>query len=96
MADSKSWHLYMVRTANGHLYTGITTDVPRRIAEHESGKGAKYLRGKGPLQLAYTIEVGSYGDALKREIMIKKMRKEDKERIASGNKSFIIAPDAQA
>lgn len=68
------WYLYMVRCANGHLYTGITTDVARRFSEHQSGsaKSAKFLRGKGPLTLAYSETVGNHSDALKREIALKK------------------------
>ena len=73
-ANTALWYLYMVRCANGHLYTGITTDVARRFSEHQSGssKSAKFLRGKGPLTLAYSETVGSHSDALKREIALKK------------------------
>ena len=69
------WYLYVVRCANGHLYTGVTTDVARRFSEHQSGsaKSAKYLRGKGPLTLMYQEMVGSQGDALRREIAVKKL-----------------------
>jgi len=93
MSDPQQWHLYMVRTADGHLYTGITTDVARRFEEHSSGKGAKYLRGKGPLELAYTQEAGSRSEALKIELMVKKMSKPEKERLAAGGKSVSIIPD---
>lgn len=74
MATESVWYLYMVRCANGHLYTGVTTDVARRFSEHQSGsaKSAKFLRGKGPLTLAYSETVGSRSDALKREIELKK------------------------
>ncbi|MGS0677434.1 GIY-YIG nuclease family protein [Shewanella sp. 125m-1] len=73
-SQPQQWYLYMVRCANGHLYTGVTTDVERRFAEHQSGsaKSAKFLRGKGPLTLAYFETVGSHSDALKREIVLKK------------------------
>jgi len=47
------WFLYLVRTADNALYTGITTDVPRRFLQHQTGKGAKALRGKGELTLAF-------------------------------------------
>jgi putative endonuclease len=64
----------MVRCANGHLYTGVTTDVARRFKEHQSNspKSAKFLRGKGPLTLAYSETVGNRSEALKREIALKK------------------------
>lgn len=74
------WYLYLVRCANGHLYTGVTTDVARRFSEHQSGgiKSAKYLRGKGPLTLMYQEKVGTRSDALKREIAVKKLSRAQK------------------
>jgi len=77
------WFIYMVRCKGGQLYTGITTHVERRLAEHQSGKGAKFLRGKGPLALAFQRNIGSHSEALKTEAAIKKMAKADKERIIS-------------
>lgn len=81
-----TWFLYMVRCANGHLYTGVTTDVTRRFAEHQSGsaKSAKYLRGKGPLTLVYSETVGSRSDALKREIALKKWPRSKKLALIEG------------
>ncbi|MGI2142171.1 GIY-YIG nuclease family protein [Shewanella baltica] len=78
--SSSLWYLYVVRCANGHLYTGVTTDVARRFSEHQSGsiKSAKYLRGKGPLTLMYQEQVGSHGDALRREIAVKKLSRSQK------------------
>ena len=75
------WHLYMVRTKTGELYTGIATDVERRFAEHTEGgkKGAKYLRGRGPLKLVFKQKIGTRSEALKAEAGIKKMSKEEKE-----------------
>ena len=46
---SVTWYLYLLETRRGMLYTGITTDVARRLAQHEAGQGAKALRGRGPL-----------------------------------------------
>ena len=78
--SSSLWYLYLVRCANGHLYTGVTTNVARRFSEHQSGgiKSAKYLRGKGPLTLMYQEQVGSHGDALRREIAVKKLSRSQK------------------
>ena len=75
-----TWYLYLIRCANGHLYTGITTDVARRFNEHQSSspKAAKYLRGKGPLTLMYQEQVGTHSDALKREIAVKKLSRAQK------------------
>jgi len=71
--DEPIWHLYLLETAGGALYTGITTDVDRRLAEHAAGRGAKALRGKGPLTLRHREPVGSHGDALRREAEIKRL-----------------------
>ena len=75
----KVWYIYMIRCKGDVLYTGITTDVQRRFKEHESGKGAKFLRGKAPLQLVYQQQVGNHSDALKTELKIKKLSKLEKE-----------------
>ena len=72
------WYLYILRCADGSLYTGITTDVEKRLAVHRSGKGAKYTRGRGPLELVYREECGNHSDALKREWEIKRMPREQK------------------
>ena len=71
--DRPVWHLYMLWTSRGTLYTGISTDVARRFQQHVSGRGAKSLRGKGPLTLAYQEVVGSQGEALRLEARIKKL-----------------------
>jgi len=78
--QASTWYLYLIRCANGHLYTGITTDVARRFNEHQSSspKAAKYLRGKGPLTLMYQEQVGTRSDALKREIAVKKLSRSQK------------------
>lgn len=78
------WHLYMLRCRDGKLYTGITTDIERRIAMHRAGKGAKYLRGRAPLNLVYRRRIGSRSLALKMEQAVKKLPKCEKERIVEG------------
>lgn len=82
------WFLYLVRTANNALYTGITTDVARRFLEHQTGKGAKALRGKGELTLAFSAHVGELSLALKMEYRIKQLTKRQKERLVAGDGSF--------
>ncbi len=79
----QGWHIYFVRTRYGSLYTGIATDVARRLAEHEqaTGRGAKYLRSKGPLELAYQTKIGDRALALKVERCVKKLKKDQKEHI---------------
>ena len=72
------WKLYILRCGDGTLYTGITTDVDKRFAQHAAGKGAKYTRGRGPLELVYREECGDHSAALKRELEIKAMKREEK------------------
>ncbi|GIU52464.1 MULTISPECIES: GIY-YIG nuclease family protein [Shewanella] len=74
------WFLYIVKCHNGHLYTGITTDVNRRFAEHQAGgaKGAKYLKGKGPLTLVYQENAVDRSAATKRELAVKKLNRSNK------------------
>lgn len=74
-----TWKLYILRCGDGSLYTGITTDVQKRLAAHRSGKGAKYTRGRGPLELVYSEECGSHSDGLRRELEIKRLTREEKE-----------------
>ncbi|MGB4247305.1 MAG: GIY-YIG nuclease family protein [Pseudohongiellaceae bacterium] len=83
---SEGWYLYLVRCRNGTLYTGITTDVERRFAEHqESGtKAARYLRGKGPLELVYTIAAGNRATASALECRIKNLTRADKQSLIAG------------
>ena len=79
MKQATPWHLYMVRTAAGHLYTGISNDVPRRFAQHQAGRGAKALKGKGPLQLVFQCEAGDRSQASKLEYRLKQLNKSQKE-----------------
>lgn len=69
----RKWYLYILRCRDGTLYTGITTDVARRFAQHNAGKGAKYTRGRGPLELVYQAECANHSDALKQERYIKSL-----------------------
>ncbi len=72
------WYDYMIRCKDDTLYTGITDDVQKRFAAHRAGKGAKYTRGRGPLELVYTEEVPDKSAALKREIAIKRLTRAEK------------------
>jgi putative endonuclease len=79
------WHVYMIRTAQGHLYTGISTDVDRRLAEHESGRaGARSLRGKGPLALVWQCPASDRSEASRLEYRIKQLSRRDKHRLVAG------------
>lgn len=72
------WYLYILRCGDESLYTGITTDVEKRLEAHRSGRGAKYTRGRGPLTLVYREECGTHSDALKRERAVKALPREAK------------------
>jgi predicted GIY-YIG superfamily endonuclease len=73
-----TWKLYILRCGDGSLYTGITVDVEKRLAAHRSGKGAKYTRGRGPLELVYTEACDDKSAALKRECEIKALTRQRK------------------
>ena len=75
------WYLYILRCKDDTLYTGITTDVEKRLEAHRSGRGAKYTRGRAPLELVYRENCGSHSDALKREHQIKALSREDKQKL---------------
>lgn len=81
MATAGDWHVYVVRARDGRLYTGVSTDVERRLAEHSSdtGRGAKALRGRGPLELAFARRIGERGLALRVEHALKALSREEKE-----------------
>lgn len=76
-----TWHLYILRCKDGSLYTGITTDVEKRLEAHRSGKGAKYTRGRAPLELVYREPCGDHSAALKRELEIKALVRAQKEKL---------------
>ncbi|MCE7566935.1 GIY-YIG nuclease family protein [Aliivibrio fischeri] len=80
MTEKKStWFIYLIRTRVGSLYCGITNNLERRFKMHQNGKGAKYLKGKGPLTLVWHRDVENKSIALKYEYRIKKMTKASKE-----------------
>ncbi|MGC8122018.1 GIY-YIG nuclease family protein [Marinobacter sp. VGCF2001] len=88
MADC--WYLYLVRTGSGSLYTGITTDVDRRFSEHQAGapRGARSLRGKGPLTLEFRVPVGDRSRASRLEWRVKRWPKSRKEALVLGRVSL--------
>lgn len=79
----KPWQLYILRCADGSLYTGIAVDAWKRLAVHRSGKGAKYTRGRGPLELVYLEACADHSAALRREMEVKSFSHEEKEILAA-------------
>jgi putative endonuclease len=79
-----SWTVYLARCGDGTLYTGVTTDPERRLAEHNRGCGAAYTRSRLPVELIYLERVGSRSHALRREHAIKRMSRAEKEALPLG------------
>jgi len=77
-----AYYCYMVKCANDAYYTGWTTDPVRRVKEHNAGRGARYTRMHGPVELVYVEEVADHIAALKREAAIKKLKHGGKVRLA--------------
>lgn len=84
-----AWQVYIIRCADGSLYTGITTDCQRRLRQHAGGRGARYLRGRGPLRLVYLEGGHDRSSAGRREWAIKAMCRAAKERLLHGKDNEI-------
>ncbi len=85
------WYLYMIRCSDNSLYTGITTDVSRRLSEHNgTGKrpGAKYLRGRAPLKLEFSVSAGNRSSASRLELLVKKLNHTEKEKLIKGERKL--------
>lgn len=74
-------YVYILRCGDETLYTGYTTDVERRLEEHRSGSGAKYTRGRGPLELVHVETYATRSAAMAREYEIKQLSRDEKERL---------------
>jgi putative endonuclease len=77
-------YVYVLRCADDTLYTGYTTDVQRRVAEHDAGEGAKYTRGRTPVELVHVESFDSKSAAMSREYEIKQYARAEKERLIEG------------
>ncbi|MEZ9183118.1 GIY-YIG nuclease family protein [Vibrio splendidus] len=77
------WVVYLIRNRHNALYCGVTNNLERRFEQHQTGKGAKALKGKGPLKLVWSFDVGSKSEALKTEYAIKQLPKYRKEKLVS-------------
>jgi putative endonuclease len=73
------WWVYVLRCADGTLYTGVTTDPARRLAQHNAGTASKYTRCRRPVVIAYRERARTHGDALRREFAIKKLSRAAKD-----------------
>lgn len=77
----KAWYVYMLHCADNSVYTGVALDVEARVEKHNSGKGAKYTRGRLPVRVVYREQLDSHGAALKRERALKKLRPLEKQQL---------------
>jgi putative endonuclease len=83
VVSSSAWYVYIVRCSDASLYTGITTRIEARLAKHNAGKGARYTRGRAPVELVYLEAVEDRGAALRREALIKRLPADRKRRLLS-------------
>ena len=81
--ENKQWVVYILECGDGTLYTGITDQFAKRFQAHKTGKGAKYTRGRGPLQLRYMENCADMSQALRREIAVKKLSRKEKLELCS-------------
>jgi putative endonuclease len=83
-----SWVCYLLQCADNTLYCGITNDLDKRLAAHNAGEGAKYTRGRTPVKLLYREICADKSAALKREIQIKQMPRNEKLKLCMGSAIF--------
>jgi len=83
-----NWQVYIILCSDNSLYTGITTDLERRLQQHAKGKGAKYFRGRNPLQVVFLESGHTRSTACQRELIIKAMTRGEKYLLiaSEGNK----------
>ena len=87
MTDDGDHYVYVLQCADDTLYTGYTTDVTRRVAEHDAGEGAKYTRGRTPVELVHVEQFDSKSAAMSREYEIKQLSASRKETLVENNES---------
>lgn len=75
------WFLYMLRCRDNTLYTGITTDLERRLTQHNDGSASRYTRSRKPVKMVYNEICDDHSAALKRECAVKKLTREEKKRL---------------
>lgn len=86
---SGTWHVYVLRCADGTLYTGISNDVARRVDLHNQGRGARYTRGRLPVRLVYQEEAGSRAAATRREAAVKRMPRTAKIQLVTQSQGLV-------
>jgi putative endonuclease len=79
----EAWFVYIVECVDGTLYVGVARDVAARIAAHDAGRGARYTRGRGPLRLLAKRRCATHGDALRLEMALKRLPRQEKLTVAA-------------
>lgn len=87
-----NWQVYIILCTDNSLYTGITTDIERRLAQHGSARGAKYFRGRKPRRVVYLEGGHSRSTASRREAAIKKLPRADKDRLIDSRDNEARSP----
>ena len=82
--SSATWHLYILRCGDGSYYTGVTTDIDRRVREHQEGKASRYTRTHQPIALVHREECGGRSQALSRECAVKSLNRTAKDALVAG------------
>ncbi len=90
-SDELNWWVYLIRNRYDALYCGITNDLEKRVRHHQEGKGAKALKGKGPLQLVWCQPVEDKSTALKLEYQIKNLPKRQKEQMVANQGKYKLS-----
>jgi putative endonuclease len=84
-----NWQVYMIRCSDQTLYTGITNDLERRWQQHASQRGARYFRGRAPIEIVYVEPGHDRSSASRREVDIKKLQRADKERLIRSQQNLL-------
>ncbi|MET2950362.1 GIY-YIG nuclease family protein [Vibrio owensii] len=89
----QNWSVYLIRNNRNALYCGVTNNVERRFKQHESGKGAKALKGKGPLTLEWSCSFENKSMAMKAEYFVKQLTKTKKELLVQKSADIQVGED---
>ena len=90
-----TWSLYILKCGDGSFYTGVTTDIDRRIREQEKGRASRFTRSRRPVVLVYQEKCGSRSQALSRECAVKSMGRQGKEDLVAGGSVWPDFPKAK-
>jgi putative endonuclease len=96
MRRGHRWFVYLLRCADGTLYAGVTTDIARRLAAHNAGRGAKYTRARRPVALAWSARAKDKVAAMRREWRIKALTRAEKQLLVARRPFSHLSPGGQS